>query len=309
MKPLKSREITGTWATLLLPINEDESIDFSRLADEIDCLLATGVDGIYTNGTAGEFFAQSEDEFDRIHALLAEKCESAGRPFQIGASHMSAQISLSRVRRAAALKPSAIQIILPDWVPVSLEEAIAFLQRVAAAAGSVGLVLYNPPHAKRVLQPADYTRLAAAVPALVGLKVGGEKEWYADIRRRAPQVSMFVPGHQLATGYTVGAAGSYSNVACLQPAAAKRWNELMKVSIQAALALEAKIQRFMNDHILSFREQRGYSNAALDKLLAAIGAWSNVGTRLRWPYRWIEGSEAKRLRPIARHLVPELFEN
>ena len=33
MKPLSASEIVGSWATLLLPINADESIDFARLAD------------------------------------------------------------------------------------------------------------------------------------------------------------------------------------------------------------------------------------------------------------------------------------
>ena len=51
----------------------------------------------------------------------------------------------------------------------------------------------------------------------------------------------------------------------------------------------------------------GYSNAALDKLLAAIGGWGPVGTRLRRPYRWIDEAEAVRLRPMARSMMPELF--
>src|SRR5947199_9511096 len=84
MKPLASHEIRGTWAAVLLPIDTGERIDLHRLAEELDCLLASVVDGVYTNGTAGEFYAQTEDEFDTIHTLVAEKCERAGMPFQIG---------------------------------------------------------------------------------------------------------------------------------------------------------------------------------------------------------------------------------
>ena len=32
-----------------------------------------------------------------------------------------------------------------------------------------------------------------------------------------------------------------------------------------------------------------------------------VGTRVRWPYRWIPQAEADRLRPVARDLLPELL--
>jgi len=305
MKPLTSRQISGTWATLLLPINEDELIDFGRLGEDIDYLLTSGVDGIYAHGTAGEFYSLTEGEFDQINALMAEKCERAGRPFQIGAGHMSAQIMLERVRRAAQLKPGAIQVILPDWYPLNMEEAKAFFDRVAAVASPIGLVLYNPPHAKRYLQPEDFEQLSQAVPALVGVKVANEPQWYAELHRRVPGISMFVTGHHLATGLRAGGSGAYSNVACLHPAAAKRWNELMSSDYDAALVLEKKIIGFLDEFILPLRANGGYSNQALDKLLAAIGGWSKAGLRLRWPYRAVDASDAQRLRKSAKEWLPD----
>ena len=38
--------IAGNWASLLLPIAEDDSIDFEKLGEEIDILIAAQVDGI-----------------------------------------------------------------------------------------------------------------------------------------------------------------------------------------------------------------------------------------------------------------------
>ncbi|MCU0780647.1 MAG: dihydrodipicolinate synthase family protein, partial [Akkermansiaceae bacterium] len=151
MNPLTAPEIRGNWATLICPWNGDDSLDTHRLAAEIDAMIGFGVDGIYSNGTAGEFHCQTEEEFDLISKCLAEKCHAANMPFQLGVSHMSAQISLDRLRRALPLAPSAVQIILPDWFPVTDEEAIRFLKKMAAAAQGIGLVLYNPPHAKRRL--------------------------------------------------------------------------------------------------------------------------------------------------------------
>lgn len=309
MEPLSASTIRGVWGTLLLPIEPDESIGWSRLAEEIDLLTGSGLNGIYSNGTSCEFYAQSEDEFDRLHDLLAAKCERAGVPWQAGASHMSAQTALGRVRRVRALKPSAIQVVLPDWFPVTNEEAVRFLSRVAEEAAPVPLVLYNPPHAKRSLEPADFGVLARAVPALAGVKVRHSgARWCSEFLREAPGLSLFVPGHELATGIANGAHGAYSNVACLSPPGAVRWRRQILADPPRALELETRIRQFMTDHILPFRHARGISNQGLDKLLAAAGGWAKIGTRLRWPYSWIPEEEALRLRPLARRLLPELFE-
>jgi 4-hydroxy-tetrahydrodipicolinate synthase len=129
------------------------------------------------------------------------------------------------------------------------------------------------------------------------------------MRPLAARLSIFVPGHALATGYARGATGSYSNVACLQPAGAKRWNRLMQTDLPVALAIEAQIQQFMTAYVVPFRDVKGHSNMALDKLLACVGNWAPVGTRLRWPYTGVAESEVERLRVVARESIPSLFED
>jgi dihydrodipicolinate synthase/N-acetylneuraminate lyase len=301
--------LCGNWATLLLPIAADESIDFGRLAEEIDLLVAARVDGIYSNGTAGEFHNQTEAEYAAIQALLAERCRAAGMPFMIGACQPDPSLARERVKLARDLGPAAIQVVLPDWWPVTEAEALDFLELMAEAAGPVPLILYNPPHAKRVLAPDELGRLVRAVPAVAGIKLAdGDDAWYAAAKQHLSGTALFVPGHHLATGTRHGvAAGAFSNVACLSPAGAQAWTDRIATDIEGALDLERRICRFMDEHVVPFRALHGYSNAALDKLLAAIGGWGPVGTRLRRPYRWIDDAEAERLRPVARSMMPELF--
>jgi dihydrodipicolinate synthase/N-acetylneuraminate lyase len=302
--------IRGNWATLLLPIGQDDTIDFARLADEIDYLVAASVDGIYSNGTAGEFHNQTEAEFDAIQGLLAQRCSAAGMPFVIGACQPDARLSLDRVRRAAALGPDGIQVILPDWWPVTAAEATDFLTMAAEAAGATPLILYNPPHSKRVFGPAELAGILASVPQVVGIKLAdGDARWYAEARERLDRWGVYVPGHHLASGVWQGvAAGAFSNVACLSPIGAQRWTSLMLTDVEAAREIETRLRAFLEAHIAPFGRHHGYSNAALDKLLAAIGNWANVGTRLRRPYRWIDPEIAAQLRPIAHAAIPEIME-
>ena len=300
--------LKGNWGTLLLPVNVNESIDFKRLADEINYLIDAKLDGIYSNGTAGEFHNQTEGEFDRIQTLLSEKCHEANMNFQIGASHPSPIISLDRIKRTVVLKPDAFQVTFPDWVAPGEEEQIYFLQKVAEAANGVPIVLYNPPHAKTVLAPKDLCALGNKIPQLIGVKVaGGDAQWYKEMRTCNSGISVFVPGHLLASGIQAKVAlGAYSNVACLSPKGSQWWWQIIQTDIDKAISVEQRILQFFRKCIHPFKDA-GYSNPALDKFLAAVGGWSNIGTRLRWPYQWIPQHKVEAARIKAKIYLPEFF--
>ena len=311
MRPLKHYEILGNWATLLLTTDHNGNIDYVKLADEMDVLIASKPNGIYSNGTAGEFYTQTEKEFDQISRLLAEKCVAAGVPFQIGVSHMSPQISLARLQRTKALKPSAFQVILPDWFPVTMEEGIRFLQKMSDEAGKIGLVLYNPPHAKIKLQPEQWPVIKKEVSGVVGLKVsdqGGSPHWYKEALTHKDGFSLFIPGHRLATGIKNGADGAYSNMACLNPFAAQKWYDQIAGDIEAGLELEQRIDRFMKQFIEPLITEQHYPNPACDRFLAILGGWTDVGETMRWPYRSVPKEIARQIRPAVRDLLPEFFD-
>jgi dihydrodipicolinate synthase/N-acetylneuraminate lyase len=239
---------------------------------------------------------------------MAEKCRRNRTPFQIGASHPFPLIALERVRLTVRLQPSAFQVILPDWVVAGPGEQVVYLQRMAEAAEGIPLVLYNPPHAKSVLGPQELAQLAARAPAMIGIKTGaGDRDWYAGIRIHVKGLSIFVPGHLLATGVAEQvAAGAYSNVACLSPRGAQAWWRLMRTDLPEALRIQQCIGEFFDRCIRPYKEA-GYSNPALDKFLAAVGEWGSVGTRLRWPYKWIDEKDAAAARAVAKKLLPEFF--
>ena len=109
MHPFTHRTLVGNWATLFLGSIKNGEIDYIRMGDEIDILIASSPCGIYSNGTAGEFYTQNEEEFIKTSELLAEKCSAASIPFQIGVSHMSPQISLNRLQAVKSLNPGAVQ--------------------------------------------------------------------------------------------------------------------------------------------------------------------------------------------------------
>lgn len=311
MKALTHASLRGNWATLLLATDKSGNIDYKRLSDEIDVLISAGSDGIYSNGTAGEFYAQTEEEFIKVSNLLSEKCESAMMPYQIGVSHMSPLISLERLKLIRDLRPGAVQVILPDWFPVSVQEAVIFLKRMEEEANGIPLVLYNPPHAKVKLTPEEWMILKKEVPSLIGVKVFDRNrsvEWYESVRKKVQGLSVFIPGHHLATGILSGAHGAYSNVACLNPFAAQKWADSIGRDKDAAIELEQRIQTFMTAQIEPFIVKEHYPNHACDRFMALVGDWADVGTKLRWPYRSISEEYVEKVRREGRRIIPEFFE-
>lgn len=310
MKPLLSSEIKGNWATLLLTTDINGSIDYFKLSDEIDVLIASNPNGIYSNGTAGEFYTQTEEEFDRINLQLADKCEKAGIPFQVGVSHMSAQISLNRLKRICSLNPGAVQVILPDWIPVTNLEIINFLKKMEQSASGIGLVLYLPNHAKNKLIPRDWSVLKKEIKSLIGLKVfddNGNSTWYDDMRSNKGELSVFIPGHRLASGISLGASGSYSNMACLNPFSAQRWYEMLLTDMNEALDLEKRVKKFMKKFIEPLILENHYSNPACDRFLAVLGGWADIGEKVRWPYLSVPTEYATKIRLQAAKLLPEFI--
>ncbi|MBY5944650.1 dihydrodipicolinate synthase family protein [Photobacterium rosenbergii] len=301
-------KIAGNWATLLLPLNNEaineEVIDFDRLAAQIDYYIETKVDGIYSNGTAGEFYTQTEEEFQQISQLLADKCHQAGMPFQIGASHCHPNDSVARAQFAASLNPTAIQVILPNWFPCNTETALTFLKKVESVCNGVPLILYNPPHAKVCLSAQQLKTLFDEVETLVGFKLPRITDEIA-ATGLAQNAAIFVAGHFLATDAYKGASGAYSNVCCLGPKATQAWTQACLALHPSALETEAQIQQFMSDNIAPLIETEGYCNAAADKFMASLGGWSDISAEMRFPFKGIPAEYRASAQAAQRELIPD----
>lgn len=305
---LSAATLQGVWGPVLLPLRADGDIDWPRLEAAIRTLAASPLHGVYAHGTAGELHLLLDDEADRVSRMLAAACAATGKPFQLGASHPVPQVTLERIARTRDLGPAAYQIALPNWLPLTDDECVAFVTRVAAA-GSIPLVLYNPGNATTTLTPRLLGRLLDETPSLIGVKVpGGDDAWWDELRTLGvlERCSVFVPGHRLASGLARGARGSYSNIAGLSPAGAVRWYDLMTADPATAADLERRIGEWFARHVQPL-QRTGISDPALDKLLAAIGAWADIGLRVRWPYRPAPDSAVTAARDDAYALLPELF--
>ncbi|MEM1285007.1 MAG: dihydrodipicolinate synthase family protein [Pseudomonadota bacterium] len=294
----------GVWATTLLRIDQTGGIDLQGIQEQTTAFAAAGCQGVYIGGTASEFHALSDSQFEVTSTALAQAATNCELPFQIGASHPLAPGSLVRIGIAARLNPDAIQVTLPDWTPVDLETARRFLERCADAARGIPLLLYNPPQAKTLLDAQSLVALAEQVPALAGLKCGGgNSAWYAAMAPVFDRLSVFIPGHHYHSGTAQGAHGSYSNMACLSPEGAVRW---AKLSPDMAADLEVRVALFIQEAITPLLD-RGLPGFACDKAMAAAGGWASITPRLLWPFEGASDREVRSIVKAAERHIPEFL--
>lgn len=297
----------GIWGAVILPVQDGAAIDMAALGDLVDILCGMGLAGLYTNGTAAEFFNQTEAEFDAISDLVLTRAGRAGVPVQIGVSSSNPRVARARLRRIARAGAVAAQITLPDWWPPSAAEQARFIEGMSDAADGLPLILYNPPTAKVRLDVPGIAALRR--PSLVGVKVaGGDAGWYAQRRALLGDMSVFVAGHTVAFGRPQGADGAYSNVACLSPRGAVRQWDMIETDPEAARDIETRFRRFLNETMIPLARDHGLSDAALDKAMAAAGGWGPVGPGLLWPYSGATSGMVKAIRQSANHLLPDLLD-
>lgn len=300
--------IRGVWATVLLDVLPSGEIRYEAIWHQVAAFARAGVDGVYCNGTATEFHCQTQEQFRSIAEATVTAARAAGLPVQVGASHPLAQGGLERLRITSGLSPDAIQVTLPDWTPIDLPTVIRFLTACADAAAGIPLVLYNPPHAKTVLSPDDLHAVAAEVPSLIGLKcAGGDAAWYAAMAPVLARLSVFIPGHHYASGLMQGAHGSYSNMACLNPAGAVRWARQVTEDPDAARGVERRIASFMEEAIHPLLTA-GFPGYACDKAMAAAGGWAGLSPRLLWPHEGVTDAAVERIADAASRHLPEFVQ-
>ncbi len=161
------RPSAGNWASLLLPIAPDDSIEFDKLGEEIDILIDAKVDGIYSNGTAGEFHNRDRGGVRQDPSVTGRALQAASMPFVIGACQPDPLIMLNRVRRASALRSrrhsgDTARLVAAHRCRSDRLPEPCCGKRLMEFRSS----FYNPPHAKRVLTPKELGVVCASVPGV-----------------------------------------------------------------------------------------------------------------------------------------------
>lgn len=166
---MKYAEIKGIIPAILTPMNEDESINFDVMQEQIDRLIEGGVHGLFSFGTNGEGYILSESEKIEILEETIEKV--AGRvPVYAGTGCISTKDTIRLSCKAQELGADILSIITPSFALASQEELYTHYVEVAKHI-DIPIVLYNiPARTGNKLLPETVARLAKDVDVIMGVK-------------------------------------------------------------------------------------------------------------------------------------------
>lgn len=166
---MKYAEIKGIIPAILTPMNEDESINFDIMQEQIDRLIEGGVHGLFSFGTNGEGYILSESEKIEILEETIEKV--AGRvPVYAGTGCISTKDTIRLSCKAQELGADILSIITPSFALASQEELYTHYVEVAKHI-DIPIVLYNiPARTGNKLLPETVARLAKDVDVIMGVK-------------------------------------------------------------------------------------------------------------------------------------------
>lgn len=210
-------QLHGIIPPMVTPMQEDESLDLSRLRELIDHLLQQGVHGIFVLGTTGEFFALDDSE---KQAVIAETVAHVrGRvPVLAGTGGISTREVIRLTRVAEREGVSAVSIITPYYISPTQVEMIEHFQRIAESTASPVLLYNNPATCGGLRLEAESVARLAELKNIVGIKdSSGDMQHLLEILRLVPKTFAVLQGRDtlILPALQAGAKGAVPGTANL----------------------------------------------------------------------------------------------
>ncbi len=238
----------------VVPMTPDGSaIDEASLERHLTDLAETpGVNGIVTNGHAGELYALSPTERDRV-VEIAAGVAGADTPVVSGVVGGSTDAYIEGIDRAVAAGADGI-LVVPPHTPIHNRPAAArgFFEAIANAS-DVPLIVFQHPHWAGGHYPPDLLADIAAVDGVEAIKdavwdVDHYQEDYRALRDADVAVDVFVASDEhLLPCFSLGCDGVILELAAVIPGPVRDLYDAVEAGeIERARSLYREMEPFVN---------------------------------------------------------------
>ncbi len=167
MTQCQQPSIHGVFTPNMCPLDDSGKINEAELRRYVDWLVERGVDGLYPNGSTGEFLRFSPEERRQIVRVVCDQL--GGRvPVLAGAAEANVDQTLRACDDYLACGARAVAIVAPYYYKLTQGEIEAYFLQIAERS-AIDVTLYNIPFLANPIEPATVCRLADH-PRIVGIK-------------------------------------------------------------------------------------------------------------------------------------------
>jgi len=160
-------KIQGILTPNIVPLLPNGDINEAELRRYVDWLIASGVHGLYPNGSTGEFTRFTAEERQRIVKIVCE--QTAGRvPVLAGAAEANVRETLRACETYAGYGARAVAIVSPFYYKLSPESVYAYFREIALNS-PIDVTLYNIPMFASPIDVPTIKRLAE-FDRIIGIK-------------------------------------------------------------------------------------------------------------------------------------------
>lgn len=275
--------LRGVFCFVPIPWDEEYNLDEGILRHDLAYLCGTGITGVYTTDSSGEFYALDFAEFCRFVDIVTDVVGPTGLPLQVGCTWTDTRGALRRAQYAAQHGADGIRFAFPYWEQLTTEECLQFIEDMAAVCDPVPLIHYNNPNSKVRFGVAEYRAAIRRVPSLIGTKLSRDPVAIAELIEMVHDLNHFVGEYVFASSMAAGARGLYSWLAVSNPELTMEWyDSCLKGDWARAIEIQTMVNRWKVNVKMRWSCA---SSAAINKLDAALNPNVQCHPRIRAPYR------------------------
>ncbi len=152
---------------MLVPLDQKGRINEPELRRFIDWLIASGVHGLFPNGSTGEFTRLTSEERQTIGAITCDQAQ--GRvPVVIGCAEASIDETLKASEAYRKMGARAVAIVAPFYFPLKPASVLEYFRQLAEGA-MIDVLLYNMPLFANPINLKSIEELSE-IPRIIGIK-------------------------------------------------------------------------------------------------------------------------------------------
>lgn len=274
-------KIEGVLTAVVTTFDDNGKFCAERMKKQVNRQIDNG-NGIFCNGTNGEFFVLSTAE----KLAVTETCanEVAGRaPLVAHIGEISTEKTIALGKEVAKLGVDAVSVITPFFVPLSQDELIYHYTKIADEV-NVPVFMYNiPARTGNTIAPETAAKLAVH-PNIIGIKdSAGSYESLSGFLAATRGIENFNvlngPDSLIHQGYVDGCSACISGLANVAPKEINEiWRQFKLGNIEASRLAQESVTGLRTDLYKIV-----FSPAAVKKALTLMG--HDVGES-RYPIRF-----------------------